>query len=96
MNTQRRRRERGEFLRTRRESLHPEDVGLSGGELWRAAVLRREEVAALSSVSLCRYTWLGQGRDGTASRSVALHCCAMTQTIPAALRFVVLWPVFTV
>jgi hypothetical protein len=52
MNTGLRRRKLGEFLRTRRESLHSEDVGLARGERRRAAGLRREEVAALSGISL--------------------------------------------
>ena len=40
-----------DFLRTRRESLQPEDVGLPRGPRRRTGGLRREEVAALSRVS---------------------------------------------
>jgi transcriptional regulator with XRE-family HTH domain len=63
MDTRHRRRELGVFLRTRRERLHPEDVGMVRGERRRAAGLRREEVAALSGVSPSWYTWLEQGRE---------------------------------
>lgn len=51
------------FLRTRRESLLPGDVGLPSGGRRRTPGLRREEVAALAGVGLTWYTWLEQGRD---------------------------------
>ncbi|WP_440709478.1 helix-turn-helix transcriptional regulator [Herbiconiux sp. YIM B11900] len=41
----------GEFLRTRREALQPEDVGLRRGSRRRTSGLRREEVAELSDMS---------------------------------------------
>jgi transcriptional regulator with XRE-family HTH domain len=41
----------GAFLRTRREALQPEDVGLRRGARRRAAGLRREEVAELAGMS---------------------------------------------
>jgi transcriptional regulator with XRE-family HTH domain len=40
-----------DFLRRRREALRPEDVGLVAGPRRRTAGLRREEVAALASMS---------------------------------------------
>lgn len=40
-----------EFLRTRREALQPEDVGLSRGSRRRTPGLRREEVAQLAGMS---------------------------------------------
>lgn len=52
-----------EFLRSRRERLTPEDVGLSSGRRRRTPGLRREEVAALAGVGLTWYTWLEQGRE---------------------------------
>ena len=52
-----------DFLRRRRESLSPLDVGLSVGKRRRTPGLRREEVAALAGVGLTWYTWLEQGRD---------------------------------
>jgi hypothetical protein len=39
------------FLRHRRESLQPEDVGLPRGQRRRTSGLRREEVAALCHMS---------------------------------------------
>jgi transcriptional regulator with XRE-family HTH domain len=41
----------GAFLRSRREALHPEEIGLRRGPHRRAGGLRREEVAELCSVS---------------------------------------------
>ncbi|WP_037370432.1 MmyB family transcriptional regulator [Amycolatopsis orientalis] len=50
------------FLRSRREGLRPEDVGLPAGARRRAAGLRREEVAALAAMSTDYYTRLEQQR----------------------------------
>lgn len=50
------------FLRTRRERVSPDDVGLPAGGRRRTPGLRREEVAALAGVGLTWYTWLEQGR----------------------------------
>jgi transcriptional regulator with XRE-family HTH domain len=50
------------FLRSRREALRPEDVGLSRGPRRRTAGLRREEVAALSNMSTDYYARLEQQR----------------------------------
>ena len=50
------------FLRSRRERLHPEDVGLSSGSRRRTPGLRREEVAVLAHVSTEYYARLEQGR----------------------------------
>jgi transcriptional regulator with XRE-family HTH domain len=57
--------DRGElagFLRTRRETLQPEDVGLPRTRRRRAGGLRREEVAALSSMSTDYYSRIEQQR----------------------------------
>ncbi|MET8296535.1 helix-turn-helix transcriptional regulator [Streptomyces sp. NPDC001272] len=51
------------FLRTRRERILPEEVGLVNFERRRTPGLRREEVAALAGVGVSWYTWLEQGRD---------------------------------
>ncbi|KAA2261985.1 helix-turn-helix domain-containing protein [Solihabitans fulvus] len=64
------RRALGGFLRSRRERLSPESVGLPPGLRRRARGLRREEVALLSGVSVSWYTWLEQGRDINVSRQV--------------------------
>ncbi|NJQ03160.1 helix-turn-helix domain-containing protein [Streptomyces sp. PLAI1-29] len=51
-----------EFLRRRRESLQPEDVGLPRGSRRRTIGLRREEVAVLCHISTDYYTRLEQER----------------------------------
>ncbi|MFH8606250.1 helix-turn-helix transcriptional regulator [Streptomyces sp. NPDC018029] len=61
--------ELGGFLRAHRERLSPGDVGLPHTARRRTPGLRREEVAALSGVSVAWYTWLEQGRVDT-SRQV--------------------------
>ncbi|GAA2250277.1 helix-turn-helix transcriptional regulator [Herbiconiux moechotypicola] len=51
-----------EFLRRRRESLQPNDVGLPRGERRRTSGLRREEVAALCHMSTDYYSRLERER----------------------------------
>ena len=65
-----RRTELAAFLRTRRERIGPEDVGLPPGSRRRTAGLRREEVAQLAGVGVTWYTWLEQGRPINASSQV--------------------------
>jgi transcriptional regulator with XRE-family HTH domain len=54
--------ELGSFLRSRRERLCPEDVGLPSGARRRTPGLRREEVAVLAHISTEYYVRLEQGR----------------------------------
>ena len=65
-----RRTELAAFLRTRRERISPEDVGLPPGTRRRTAGLRREELAQLAGVGVTWYTWLEQGRPINASVQV--------------------------
>ena len=58
-----RRHELAAFLRSRRERISPEQVGLVRGLRRRTPGLRREEVAQLSAVGVTWYTWLEQARD---------------------------------
>ncbi|MCW2601006.1 MAG: family transcriptional regulator [Frankiales bacterium] len=58
-----RRQELASFLRSRRERLSPDDVGLTTYGRRRTPGLRREEVAQLAGVGITWYTWLEQGRD---------------------------------
>ncbi|MEU8823414.1 helix-turn-helix transcriptional regulator [Streptomyces sp. NPDC048636] len=58
-----RRGELAAFLRSRRERITPEQVGLVRGRRRRTPGLRREEVAHLSTVGVTWYTWLEQARD---------------------------------
>jgi transcriptional regulator with XRE-family HTH domain len=59
----------GAFLRARRQSLTPEEVGLPVGRR-RVGCLRREEVANLAGVSHAWYTRLEQGADVRPTREV--------------------------
>jgi transcriptional regulator with XRE-family HTH domain len=65
-----RRNELGAFLRSRRERMTPECVGLISSTRRRTPGLRREEVAQLAGVGVTWYTWLEQGRDIRASAQV--------------------------
>lgn len=69
-NSMKRRVELADFLRTRRERLHPEKLGLSTFGRRRTPGLRREEVAQLAGIGISWYTWLEQGRDITVSEQV--------------------------
>lgn len=65
-----RRHELAAFLRTRRERITPDQVGLATSGRRRTPGLRREEVAQLAGVGVTWYTWLEQGRDIRASDQV--------------------------
>ncbi|MBB3127255.1 transcriptional regulator with XRE-family HTH domain [Paenibacillus rhizosphaerae] len=60
----------GEFLRSRRERLTPEDVGLVSYGRRRTSGLRREEVAQLAHIGTSWYTSLEQGRSVNPSEDV--------------------------
>ncbi|WP_329179121.1 helix-turn-helix transcriptional regulator [Streptomyces sp. NBC_01477] len=66
-----RRQELASFLRSRRERIAPEQVGLPPGRRRRTPGLRREEVAQLAAVGVTWYTWLEQARDIQVSGQVA-------------------------
>jgi transcriptional regulator with XRE-family HTH domain len=55
--------ELGDFLRSRRDRLSPEAVGLPGGRRRRTPGLRREEVAQLAGIGIDWYVRLEQGRS---------------------------------
>jgi transcriptional regulator with XRE-family HTH domain len=57
-----------DFLRRRRESLQPDDVGLPAGRRRRTAGLRREEVASLAAMSTDFYARIEQRRGSRPSR----------------------------
>lgn len=65
-----RRRELAAFLRSRRERIAPEQVGLPPAGRRRTPGLRREEVGQLAGVGVTWYTWLEQGRDIKVSAQV--------------------------
>jgi transcriptional regulator with XRE-family HTH domain len=60
-----------DFLRTRREALQPEDVGMVRGPRRRTAGLRREEVAALAQMSPDYYARLERGAGPQPSEQMA-------------------------
>jgi transcriptional regulator with XRE-family HTH domain len=60
----------GEFLRSRRARLTPEDAGIVSYGARRVPGLRREELAQLAGVSATYYTRLEQGQSANASESV--------------------------
>jgi len=76
-------REFGAFLRSRREKLTPQSVGLRGGDRRRARGLRREEVALLADVGITWYTWLEQGREVHASAEVLTSLAEALKLDPA-------------
>ncbi|AJC55136.1 helix-turn-helix transcriptional regulator [Streptomyces sp. 769] len=63
-------RELGDFLRSRRARIRPEEVGLPGHGRRRVPGLRREEVAQLAGVSVDYYIRLEQGRGPSVSDAV--------------------------
>ncbi|MFD5798407.1 helix-turn-helix transcriptional regulator [Streptomyces diastatochromogenes] len=80
-----RRHELAAFLRSRRERIAPEQVGLPRGTRRRTPGLRREEVAQLSAVGVTWYTWLEQARDIQVSVQV-LDALARTLMLDASER----------
>jgi hypothetical protein len=65
-----RRKELAAFLRSRRERLSPEQLGLPEFGRRRTPGLRREEVAQHAGVGVTWYTWLEQARDINVSEQV--------------------------
>jgi transcriptional regulator with XRE-family HTH domain len=63
MEKQQRLDELGDFLRTRRARLRPEDIAFPSGPRRKTPGLRREEVAERAGISVTWYTWLEQGRE---------------------------------
>lgn len=60
----------GDFLRARRSTCQPEDVGIDRDTSRRVPGLRRDEVARLAGMSAEYYVRLEQGRVSTPSRQV--------------------------
>src|SRR5258708_11930231 len=75
----------GQLLRSRRERLLPDDVGLPPGSRRRTAGLRREEGALLANLSTTYYTFLEQGRPVRPSAQV-LDALASALRMSAAER----------
>ena len=60
----------GDFLRSRRARVTPEEAGIASYGTRRVPGLRREELALLAGVSVTYYTRLEQGQSTNASKSV--------------------------
>lgn len=71
------------FLRSRRERLRPEDVGLPAGSRRRTPGLRREEVAVLAHISTEYYVRLEQGRAPRPSAEVLAGIAGSLRLTPA-------------
>ncbi|OIH99807.1 MULTISPECIES: helix-turn-helix transcriptional regulator [unclassified Curtobacterium] len=71
------------FLRSRRERLRPEDVGLPAGPRRRTPGLRREEVAVLAHISTEYYVRLEQGRAPRPSAEVLAGIAGSLLLTPA-------------
>src|SRR5437763_16820152 len=80
-----RRHELAAFVRSRRERITAEQVGLRPSRRRRTPGLRREEVAQLAGVGVTWYTWIEQGRDVNASPQV-LDAIARTLLFDAQER----------
>lgn len=74
--------ELGAFLRSRRERLSPQGLGLPAGGRRRTPGLRREEVAMLAGVGVTWYTWLEQGREINPSPEVLDAVCRALRLDP--------------
>lgn len=68
--------QRAEFLRRCRARIDPSEFGLPQSRVRRTEGLRREDVASLSGVSACWYSWLEQGRDMRVSDDVLERICS--------------------
>ena len=76
------RKELAEFLRRRRETLRPRDVGLAAGSRRRTVGLRREEVAQLAGMSTDYYARLEQQRAPQPSIQITM---ALTRALRLTL-----------
>src|SRR2546428_6525189 len=94
VESERRRQELARFLRSRRERITPEQVGLPMVGRRRTPGLRREEVAQLAGMSVTWYTWLEQKRPigvsagalDNLARVLQLDPLERTQLFQLALR----------
>lgn len=77
----------GKFLRSRRNEISPEQVGITPQGRRHTKGLCREEVAYLAGVSLTWYTWMEQGRAINFSSEVLESVLRALQTEPHEKRY---------
>lgn len=77
------RRELGAFIRSHRERLQPDMVGIERGPRRRTPGLRREEVAQLAGVSATWLSWIEQGRDVSVSPAALMRLARVLRLTPA-------------
>ena len=77
----------GDFLRARRDQVHPEDVGLVPGGQRRAPGLRREELAMLAGISAEYYLRLERGRAKNPSPQILDALARALQLDAKATRY---------
>ena len=82
-DTETRRAEVGRFLRSHREKLTPQALGLEPGTRRRTPGLRREELAQLAGVSATWLTWIEQGRDVSVSAAALGRLARVLRLAPA-------------
>jgi transcriptional regulator with XRE-family HTH domain len=77
----------GEYLRARRDLVHPADAGLPVTGVRRTPGLRREEVATLAGISADYYLRLEQGRDRNPSAQVLDSLAGVLGLDPTAREY---------
>ncbi len=81
--------ELGHFIRKHRERISPEEAGIRLTGRRRTPGLRREELAQLCAVSPTWITWLEQGREVSASKSMLERLSAALKLSPAERRYLI-------
>ena len=82
--------ETANFLRSRRDRLQPEAVGLTTSSRRRTPGLRREEVAMLAGISPEWYTWLEQARNIRPSQDTLESIAKALQLEPSETKYLLL------
>ena len=90
MPSKKQRKEIANFLRSRRNRLQPESVGLITSSRRRTPGLRREEVAMLAGISPEWYTWLEQARDIRPSQGTLENIARSLKLEPSETEYLLL------
>ena len=90
MSSKKQQRELANFLRSRRDRLQPEAVGLTTSSRRRTPGLRREEVAVLAGISPEWYTWLEQARDIKPSQDTLESIARALKLEPSEIEYLLL------